>query len=63
MLVVRKVGITNKTMSYFQHDYSKFDQEKFLADFTNLNFDNLNDNQSDVKGKCNRFLGDLDKII
>ena len=50
-------------MSHYQHDYSKFDQEKFLADFTNLNFEYLNDNQSDVNGKFNRFLGDLDKII
>ena len=62
-LIVRKVGITNKTMSYYQHDYSKFDQEKFLADFNNLNFEYLNDNQSDVNGKFNRFLANLDEIV
>ena len=50
-------------MSYCQHNYSKFDQGKFLADFNNLNFEYLNNNQSDVNGKFNRFLDDLNKII
>ena len=62
-LVVRKAGITNKTLSYYQHDYSRFDQEKFLGDFNNLNFDYLNVTQNDVNAKFNRFLADLDEIV
>ncbi len=30
-LIVKKVMLPNKSMSYYQHGYSKLDQEKFLA--------------------------------
>ena len=62
-LIVKKVALANKTMSHYQHDYSKFDQEKFLADFNNLDFEYLNDNQSDINVKFNRFLASLDAIV
>ena len=62
-LIVRKTAITNKTLLYYQHDYSKFDQEKFLADFNSLNFYHLHDNQSYVNIKFNKFLASLDEIV
>ena len=62
-LVVRKAGIVNKTQSYYQHDYSKFDQGKFLKDFNSLNFEYLNDNQSNVSAKFSRFLVNVDEIV
>ena len=62
-LIVRKTISSNKTMAYYQHDYSKFYQESFLADFKNLNFEYLNDNLSDVNSKFNRFLASLDDIV
>ena len=62
-LVVKKAGITSKALSYYQHDYLRFDQEKFLGDFNNLYFDYLNVTQSDVNAKFNRFLADLDEIV
>ena len=55
--------MSNETMSHYQHDYSKFDQEGFLADFNNLDFEYLDDNQSDVDVKFNRFLASLDAIV
>ena len=62
-LIVRKAAFTNKTLSYYQHEYSKFDQEKFLADFNNLDFEYLNERQNDVNAKFNRFLASLDEIV
>ena len=62
-LIVKKVEFGNKTMSHYQHDYSKFDQDKFLADFNNIDFKYLDDNQSDVNVKFNRFLASLDAIV
>ena len=62
-LIVRKAVVVNKTQSYYQHDYSKFDEGKFLADFNNLNFEYLNDNQSDVNAKFNRFLANVNEIV
>ena len=58
-LIVRKAVVLNKIQSYYQHDYSKFDEAEFLADFNNLNFEYLNDNQSDVNAKFNIFLADV----
>ena len=55
--------MTIKNLSYYQHDYSKFDQERFLADFQSLNFDYLNENHSDVNAKFNRFLANLDELV
>ena len=62
-MIVEKAGITNKTISYYKHDYSKFDKERFLADFKNPNFEYLNDGQTDVNAKFNRFLASLDEIV
>ncbi len=62
-LIVKKVASSNRNMSYYQHDYTKFDQESFLADFNNLNFDYLNDNQSDINLKFNKFLVTLESIV
>ena len=62
-LIVRKAVVVNKTQSYYQHDYSKFDEAKFLADFNNLNFEHLNDNQSDVNAKFNRFRAIVNEIL
>ena len=62
-LVVRKAGIANKTQSYYQHDYSQFDQGKFLTGFNNLNFEYLNDNESNVSAKFSRFLVNVDEIV
>ena len=62
-LIVKKAVLTIKNLSYYQHDYSKFDQERFLADFQSLNFDYLNENHSDVNAKFNRFLANLDELV
>ena len=50
-------------MSHYQHDYSKFDKEKFLADFNNIDFKYLDDNQSDINVKFDRFLASVDAIV
>ena len=55
--IIEKAGITNKT--YYKHDYSKFDDEWFLTDFTNLNLEYVNDSQIDVNSKFNRFLDEI----
>ena len=62
-LTVKRAGVPNKTLSYFKHDYSKFDEEGFLADFSNLNFEYLNANPTDVNAKFNRFLANLNEIV
>ena len=62
-LIAKTAGIASKTQSYYQHDYSNFDEGKFLSDFKNLNFEHLNDNQSNVCAQFNRFLVHVDEIV
>ena len=57
-LIVRKAVFGNKTQSFYQHDYSKFDQDKFIADFVYPD-----DNQSNASAKFSRFLGNVDEIV
>ena len=63
LMIVKKVVLSIKNLSYYQRDHSKFDQERFLADFQSLNFDYLNENHSDVNTKFNRFLANLDELV
>ena len=42
---------------------SKFDQDKFIADFNRLNFAYLDDNQSNASANFSRFLGNVDEIV
>ena len=62
-LIVKRAGIINKTLSYYKHDYSRFDEENFIADFNNLNLDYLYDDQTGVNEKFNRFLNNLDDVV
>ena len=62
-MIVKRAGIINKTLSYHKHDYSKFDEGNFIADFNNLNLDYLYDDQTDVNEKFNRFLTKLEDVV
>ena len=50
-IVIKKAGIRMKPVSYYQHDYSKFNQDNFLSDFNNINFSYLNENNLDLNDK------------
>ena len=62
-MVVKKVGIRIKSVSYHQHDYSKFNQENFLSDFNNIGFAYLNESNLNVNDKFDRFLADLNDLV
>ena len=50
-LVMRKTNVQYKYCSYLQRDYSKFDKNKFTADFSQLSWDNLSSTNLDVDEK------------
>ena len=62
-LIVKHAGITYKNLSYFQHDFSHFNEENLLNDFANLDISYLNDSASDVNSKFNRLLSSLDELV
>ena len=52
---MRKTNIQYKNCFYLQRDYSKFDKDKFIADFSKLSWDNLSCTNLDVNEKCAVF--------
>ena len=62
-LIVKHGGITYKNLSYFQHDFSHFNEENLLNDFSNFDLSYLNDSAVDVNAKFIRFLSNLDEVV
>ena len=62
-LIVKHAGITYKNLSYFQHDFSHFNEVNVQNDFANLDLSYLNDNVLDVNAKFNRLLSNLDEVV
>ena len=49
-LIVDNVKVNYKTLNYYKNNYSKFDEEKFINDFSLLNWANiLNDLDANIK--------------
>ena len=62
-LIVKHAGITYKNLSYFQHDFSHFNEENILNYFANLDLSYLNDSALDVNSRFNRLLSSLDELV
>ena len=60
---VKKAGLLYKNVSYYQHDYSKSNQERFLTDFQRFDVDFIYDNVLIVNEKLTKFLPDLEDIV
>ena len=58
-LSVKHTGISYKTLSYYQHDFSNLNEENLLNDFARLDFTYLNDNNVGVNATFNRLLSSL----
>ena len=42
-LILKKIQIEYKNTAFFQYDYSSFEMENFVDDFSDLNWDKLKD--------------------
>ena len=60
---VKKAGLLYKNVSYYQHDYSKSNQERFLTDFQSFDVDFIYDNVLILNEKLTTFLPDLEDIV
>ena len=63
ILIIKKAGLSYKNCSYSKHDFSKLNEENLLNDFANLDQSYLNDSNSDINTKFNRFLSSLDELV
>ena len=63
LLVVKHAGISHKNLSYFQHDFSKLNEETLLNNFENLDLIYLNSSDLDGNDKFNRLLFSLNELV
>ncbi len=61
--IVNECTFDYKNSSYFAYDYSKFDANKFLADYAEIDTHFLTDQNIEMSGKFDKFLLDLNCII
>ena len=61
-LIIKQAGLSYKNCSYFKHDFSKLNEEN-LNDFASLDQSYMNDRNSDINAKFNRFLSSLDELV
>ena len=62
-LIIKQAGLSYKNCSYFKHDFSKLNEENLVNDFASLDQSYMNDSNSDINTKFNRFLSSLDELI
>ena len=58
-----KIHIEFKNTTFYRHDYSSFQMENFVGDFSDLNWDKLNDPCVDVDAKFTFFHDQLSKCV
>ena len=62
-LILKKLNIEYKNTTFYQHDYSSFQMENFVGDFSDLNWDKLKDPCEDVNAKFTFFHDQLSKCV
>ena len=60
---MRKTNVQYKNCSYLQSDYSKFGEDKFTADFSQLSWDNLSVTNLDVDEKFALFYQNVSACV
>ena len=62
-LILKKIHIEFKNTTFYRHDYSSFQMENFVGDFSDLNWDKLKDPCEDVNAKFTFFHDQLSKCV
>ena len=60
--ILQNTLISHDESGSLKHDYSKFNDEKFLEEFNQLDFTYLEDSDNDINNKFDRFLNDLTSL-
>ena len=62
-LIVDNVKVNQKTLNYYKNDYSKFDEEKFINNFSLLDWANIFNNDLDANNKFDVFNDQISQFI
>lgn len=62
-MIVKKGGITAKSLYYYQHDYTTFNEENFVSDFNTISLEYLKDGTLNINDKFNKFLANHNDLV
>ena len=62
-LIITKPQVDYKSSTFYQYNYSNFKQDKFIQDFSKLNWDKLNDASIHVDKKFEIFYDELSSCV
>ena len=57
-LIVDNLKVNYKVLNYYKNDFSKFDAEKFINDFSLLDWNNISCDYTDANTKFDIFYND-----
>ena len=60
-IIVKKAGITARSLSYYRHDYAMFNQKNFVSDLNATRFEYLSDSTLEANDKFNSKYAPLKK--
>ena len=62
-LIVDNLKINYKVLNYYKNDFSKFDEEKFINDFSLLDWNNISSDYMDANTKFDIFYDQISQFI
>ena len=54
-LLLNKLSVDMKSCTYYEHDFSQFDELKFINDFDTMDWSNIHDDKTDSDKKFDDF--------
>ena len=62
-LIVENLKVNYKVLNYYKNDFSKFDEEKFINDFSLLDWNNISSDYMDAVTKFDIFYDQISQFI
>ena len=63
LLIVDNIKVNYKILNYYKNDYTKFDEDKFINEFTVINWENISNTNLDANTKFNIFYDQISQFI
>lgn len=63
LLIVDDIEVNCKILNYYKSDYTKFDEEKFIDEFSVINWKNISNTNLDANNKFDIFYDQISQFI
>ena len=63
LLIVDNIKVNYKILNYYKNDYTKFDEDKFINEFSVINWEYISNTDLDANTKFNIFYDQISQLI